>query len=233
MARNAPVAQAVLRFRLARRSSLQLGGDGIEGSLKIQTVEFVAVDQNAVFLVGIPVLPLRRVKRLAVHANHLFYRQMILFGKGEIALVVRGHGHHRAVAVAPQHIVRHPHFQPFAVERVDDKAAGGHAFFLHGRHIGFRHAAGLAFGNERLQCRLLFGCGGGQRVLGGHGHIRRAHQRVGTGGVHLHKLAVAFRQPFAAVGGYLKTHRHAARFANPVTLHGFHLLGPIQAIQIV
>ena len=232
LARNAPVAQAVLRFRLARRSSLQLGGDGIEGSLKIQTVEFVAVYQHAVFLVGIPVLPLRHVKRLAVHANHLFNRQMILFGKGKIALVMRGHGHHRAVAVAPQHIVRHPHFQPLAVERVDDEAAGGHAFFLHGRHIGFRHAAGLAFGNERLQCRLLFGCGGGQRMLGGHGHIRRAHQRVGAGGVHLHKLAVAFRQPFAAVGGYLKTHGHAARFANPVALHGFHLLRPVQTVQI-
>ena len=69
-------------------------------------------------------------------------------------------------------------------------------------------------------------------MLGGHGHIRRAHQRVGTGGVHLHKLAVAFRQPFAAVGGYLKTHGHAARFANPVALHGFHLLRPVQTVQI-
>ena len=145
---------------------------------------------------------------------------------------MRGNSHHRAVAVAPQHIVRHPHFQPLAVERVDDEAAGGHAFFLHGRHVGFRHAARLAFGDERLQCRLLFGCGGGQRMLGGHGHIRRAHQRVGAGGVHLHKLAVAFRQPFAAVGGYLKTHGHAARFANPVALHGFHLLRPVHTVQV-
>ena len=145
---------------------------------------------------------------------------------------MRGHGHYRAVAVAPQHIVRHPHFQPLAVERVNDEAAGGHTFLLHGRHIGFRHAAGLTFGDERLQCRLLFSCGGGQRMLGGHGHIRRAHQRVGAGGVHLHKLAVAFRQPFTAVGGYLKTHGHAARFANPVALHGFHLFRPVQAVQI-
>ena len=75
--------------------------------------------------------------------------------------------------------------------------------------------------------------GGGQRMLGGDGQIGGAHQGVGAGGVNLDVVGMAFRQPLAAVLGYLKTHGHAARFADPVALHGFDLLRPIQAFQIV
>ena len=190
LARNAPVAQAILRFWLARAERLQFGADGIKGSLKIQAVEFAAVDECAVFLVAIPILPVVRVEGVAAHGNHLLHRQTIGAGKGKIALVVCGHCHHRAVAVAPQNIICHPHFQLVAIERVDHKAPRGHAFFLHRCHIGFGNAARLAFGDECLQFGLI-GCGGGgQRMLGGNGNIGCAHQRVGARGVYLQKLRV-------------------------------------------
>ena len=64
-------------------------------------------------------------------------------------------------------------------------------------------------------------------MLGGHGHIGGAHQGVGAGGVDLQIIGIVARQALLAFRGYLKTHLHAARFANPVALHGFDLLGPM------
>ena len=177
-------------FRLARACGLQFCADGIKGSLKIQVVKFAAVYQLAVFFVGIPILPVFWVKRVIAHGNHLLNRQAKNVGKGKIALIVRRHRHHRAIAVAPQHIIRHPHFQLFAIERIDDETPRGHAFFLHRRHIGFGNAARLAFGDKSLQFGLIGGGCGGQRMLGGNGNIGCAHQRVGARGVYLQKLRV-------------------------------------------
>ena len=185
LARNAPIAQAVLGFRFTRACGLQFCADGIKGSLKIQTVKLAAVNQFAVFFVGIPILPCLRVKRVITHGNHLLNRQTIGMGKGKIALIVRRHRHHRAIAVAPQHIICHPHFQLLAVERVNHKTPCWHAFFLHGCHIGFGNAARLAFGDERLQFGLIGGGCGGQRMFGGNGNIGCAHQRVGARSVYL------------------------------------------------
>ena len=74
---------------------------------------------------------------------------------------------------------------------------------------------------------------GSQRMLGGDGQIGGAHQGVGAGGIDLDIVGMAFRQPLAAVFGHGETHGHAARFADPVALHGFDLLRPVQAFQIV
>ena len=124
----------------------------------------------------------------------------IFFSELEIAFVVRRNRHHRAVAVAPQYIVGNPYFQLVAVERVDDVAAGRHAFFLHRRHIGFGNRAGFAFGDKCLQFGFVGGCGGCQRMLGGNGNISRAHQRVRAGGINLQEFRViAFQTLFAVV----------------------------------
>ena len=200
LARNTPVAQAVLGFRFACVLALQFGGDGVEGRLKIHAVQVAAVDQYAVFFVAVPFLPLVCVECVVADGNDLFFRQIVFGGKLEIAFVVRRNRHHCAVAVAPQYIVGNPHFQLVAVERVDDVAAGRHAFFLHRRHIGFGNGASFAFGDKCLQFGFVGSCGGCQRMLGGNGNISRAHQRVGTGGINLQEFRViAFQALFAVV----------------------------------
>ena len=200
LARNTPVAQAVLGFRFACVLALQLGSDGVEGRLKIHAVQVAAVDQYAVFFVAVPFLPLVCVECAVADGNDLFFRQVVFGGKLEIAFVVRRNSHHRAVAVAPQYIVGNPHFQLVAVERIDDVAAGRHAFFLHRRHVGFGNRTGFAFGDKCLQLGFVGGCGGCQRMLGGNGDISRAHQRVGTGGINLQEFRViAFQTLFAVV----------------------------------
>ena len=64
-------------------------------------------------------------------------------------------------------------------------------------------------------------------MLGGHGHIGGAHQGVGAGGVDLQIIGIISFETLLTFRGYLKTHLHAARFADPVALHGFDLLGPM------
>ena len=116
LAGNAPVAQAVLGFGFAGAECVQFGADGVEGSLKVQAVEFAAVDQAGAFFGAVPFVPVFRVVGLRfVQFDYLLDGQAEFVGELEIALVVGGHGHHRAVAVAPQYIVCHPHFQALAV----------------------------------------------------------------------------------------------------------------------
>ena len=144
-------------FRFARVLALQLGGDGVKGRLKIHAVQVATVDQDAVFFVAVPFLPLVCVECVVANGNDLFFRQIVFGGELEIAFVVRRNRHHCAVAVAPQYIVGNPHFQLVAVERVDDVAAGRHAFFLHRRHVGFGNGAGFAFGDKCLQFGFVGG----------------------------------------------------------------------------
>ena len=100
--------------------------------------------------------------------------------EGEVALVVRGHGHDRAGAVAEQHVVGDPDRDALAVDRVDGVRAQ-------------RHAGLLAVGRESVDLRLAarlesvgvdasFCDGVGQlldqRVLRRQDHERGAEQRV-------------------------------------------------------
>ena len=128
----------------------------------------------------------------------------------KITLIVSRYGHYRAIAIAEQHIIRHPHWQDLTIEWIDDKAACRQAFFLHRGHVGFGHRACFAFGNKGLQFGIVFGRGGCQWVLGGHSHIGCAHQSVWTGGVDLQVLVPAFWQIGFAVFCHGKAHLHAA-----------------------
>lgn len=78
LARNAPVAQAVLGFRFARTLALQLGGNGIKCRLKIQAVQVAAVDQYAVFFVAVPFLPSVCVECVVADGNDLFFGRLYL-----------------------------------------------------------------------------------------------------------------------------------------------------------
>jgi hypothetical protein len=81
-------------------------------------------------------------------------RQAVLCGELEIALVVRRHRHHRAFAVGHQYIVRDPHFEFLASQRVDDVEAGRHALFFLGRQFGLHHRAALALLDEGGELRV-------------------------------------------------------------------------------
>ena len=78
---------------------------------------------------------------LAVDGDHLLDRQAVFLREREVALVVRRHAHHRAVAVAHQHVVADPDCDLLAGQRMRDEEAGRHAFLFHRREVGFHHAS--------------------------------------------------------------------------------------------
>ena len=145
---------------------------------------------------------------------------------------MRGYGHYRAVAVAPEDVVGDPHFQRLTVDGVDDVAPGRHAFFLHRRYVRFGDRARLAFVDEGGERGVVGGGSGRQRVFGGNCQIGRAIEGIGAGGEDLHAV-LRWRESGAAVFAQGEAHGHAARFAYPVALHGFDALRPaVEGIQI-
>ena len=221
---HAPVAQAVVHFLLAQAALGQPGGDGVERLLGGQAVEFTAVHQLALGGEGFVV----QVQGLAVGGlDHLIDRQAVLVGELEVALVVGGHRHHRAGAVAHQHEVGHPHRHVLAGDRVPGIHAGEDAFLLHGGDVRLGHAGVLAFVHEGRHFRVALGGRLGQRVAGGHRHIADPHQGVRAGGVDAQQL-VALR----ALDGEVQLHALGA--ADPVFLHRLDLLRPaVQLVQVV
>jgi len=98
---------------------------------------------------------------------------------------VRRHPHHRAVAVAHEHIIAHPQRQLLTGERVLHVQAGGHAALFLRRQFGLGVAAGEAFLDERRQRWVALSGLARQRVLGCHGAKGHAHEGVGAGGEHV------------------------------------------------
>lgn len=99
-------------------------------------------------------------------------------GELPVTLVVARYRHHSAGAVFHQHEVGCPHRHIFASQRVDGEQTGGDAFFLHGRHVGFRHFSVATFGDKVLQRRIIFRRFLRQRVTGRHGDVGHAHEGV-------------------------------------------------------
>ena len=120
LARNAPVAQTELRALGAQPFGFQIAGDGIERRLKLETVVLAGIDAHADLGIGLVPWRCDLVVGIGRRANHHADLQPILRGKGKIALVVCGNGHHRAFAVAHQDVVGDPHRQLLAIERMDD-----------------------------------------------------------------------------------------------------------------
>ena len=103
-----------------------------------------------------------------------------------------------------------------------DEAPGGHAFFLHRRHVRFCDATLFALGDEGSERGVVLGSLHSKRMLRGDCHIGRAHQGIRPGGVDLeHARRCQIR----------KMHLAAEALADPITLHGFHLLRP--AVKLV
>ena len=161
----------------------------------------------------------------AFGGHHLLNGQLVFEGKRKIALVVRWHAHHGAIAVAHEHVVAHPHFDRLACERVRDGQAGAHAFFFFDSQLGFGGAALLASFNKLGQGRLLERCIRSQWMLRGHSTKRHTHDGVRACGEHIH-LAVLNELAVSTANVMRKRKAHTGGFANPVFLHQLHALGP-------
>ncbi|ABA48399.1 hypothetical protein BURPS1710b_3452 [Burkholderia pseudomallei 1710b] len=226
LARDAPVTQSVGDLLVAEAARLQLGRDRVDGRVVREAVVLAAVHAHGARLVAVPFLPRVGRVRLALHGNHLPDRQAILLREREVALVVRGHAHHRALAVAHQHVVADPHLDGLARERMRHRKARGDALLLHRRDVGLGDAAALAFVDERLQRGLVPREPRGERMLGRDRAERDAHDRVGARREHAQQLLLA-------VELVRKAEVHAEALADPVVLHHLHALGPTEAVEIV
>ena len=227
LARNSPVAQAELNFLFAQIFCSKVAGNRIKSLLEIKTIIFAGIYADTVFFACIPLMPGAYAERLCVDRDYLFDRKVIFLCKRKIPLIMCRNSHYRAFAVAHQHIVGRPQGQLFTGERMGNKQAGVHALLFHRRHIGLSRTAAFTFGDELGQPEIIFCCLGCQRMLGGYRHISCAHQCVGAGGINLehtggaHACRVVGKMNFAAVA-----------LADPVALHGFHLLRPtIQRVE--
>ena len=193
LARQQPVAQAEVDGRAAQAAGLQVGGDPGDALLGGgQAVVAAGVDQHALVAHGLG--QGRPVQRLLPRPglDHDPHRQVVLAGEIEVALVVGGHGHDRAGAVLPEHVVGDPDRDQLAVDRVDGVRAEEHALLV---ALG-REPLDLGLAADPLQegpeLGLPLGPGDqplGQRVLGGEHEERGPEQRVRPGGEDPHRLA--------------------------------------------
>jgi hypothetical protein len=169
-----------LHLLLAKAHLLEVARDRVDRLLVREPVVRTGVDADAVLgVLGLPGPGHGVAERMA---DHGLDRQAVLVSKLEVALVVGGHRHDRAFAVAHEHVVRDPHRQLFPGERVRHLEAGGHALLLDLRELGLHRRAAPAFFDERCDLGICFcyrQCNG---MLGGNRAESRAHQRIGAGG---------------------------------------------------
>ena len=225
LAADAPVAQAPSGFFLAQAFFGQQLGYFVYGLLVVQAVERAGVCAHGFLLVAIPLLPGVGGEVFALHGNDLPDGQAVFLRKGKVALVVAGHAHHGAVAIAHQHVVAHPHGHDRAGERVRDRQARVHAFFFFQGQLGLGGAALLALRDEGGQRRVGLRGVGGQRVLRGDGAEAHAHDGVRPGGEDVH--AAILNQRAAVVLDVVREGKaQALALADPVFLHQAHALGP-------
>ena len=205
---------------------------GGHGLLVGHAAEVVGVDGHAALLVTVPVLPLVIVEvRLVVDQHHLDDLDAVLVGEGEVALVVRGHAHHGAVAVADQHVVADPHRHLLVGDRVRYREARGHTLLLLGGQLGLGGAAVLALFDEGSDLGVERGGVRGQRMLGGHGAEGHAHDGVGARGEHVH-AAVLDRLAAGVFDVMRESEAQALALADPVLLHQLDALGPARQLVL-
>jgi hypothetical protein len=197
----------------------------------MRAVVAARVDDAAARLVLVPRLPRAVVEGLAVDRDHRQDAQAVLEREREIALVVARHAHHRAVAVAHQHVVADPHLDLRAGQRVRDVQPGRHAFLLHRREVRLDDRPLPRLVDERAHVRRASGGDRRERMLGRDGDERDAHDRVGARREHV-EPAVADRVPALVADLVREREAHALAAADPVRLHRAHALGPaVHAVE--
>ena len=129
--------------------------------------------------------------------DHAPNRQLHRLGKLKVALIVRGHRHDRASAVAKQHVVGNPHRDVLAGKWVLGKRAGKAAALVFGlllpRQLALlRGLRDVLFDRCRLGCRRQ---ARNQRMLRSQHQISRAKDRVGPRRKDLDGLAAGHQLP--------------------------------------
>ncbi len=130
---------------------------------------------------------------------------------------MRRYRHDSARAVPHEHEVRGEDGHRLAGNRMDCVDAEGMALLLHGLDLGLGDAALAAFLDEGGQPGIGLRRLPSQRVLGGDGHVGHSHDRVRARGVDAQLLLGALDA---------ELHVDALGAADPVALHGAHLLRP-------
>ncbi len=230
LAREQPVAQLVLDGAGADAVGLEPCDDGLLGVGHVEAVQVVAVDQRSV-----------TGERGLGQVTALDDLDDVETEGGRelpVALVVAGHGHDRAGAVAGEHVVGDEHRQLVPVDRVhgvDAEEDAGLLLVLLALEVGLgrdrRAVRGDGLGRRGgpagppgidalgpLRCHQPVD----QVVLGGQRHVGGTEQRVRTRGEHLDAVAVR-----------IELHLGTVRAPDPVALHGLDLLRPVQVLEVV
>ncbi len=156
-------------------------------------------------------------------------------GEVPVALVLGGHGHDGAGAVAHEHVVGQVEGHGLIGERVAQVGAGEHAALVE-RPFGLEPVdlAGVASpGHEGVDLGSVVGGDqvGDLGMLGGHDRVGHAEAGVRSGGEDAHRLDTGPDDRFDIAHGQVEL--GALGSADPVALHDLDLLGPGQAVQVV
>ena len=212
-----PIAQLVAHGRPARALCLKPRRNAALRLGRFQPVQQPRVHAHALAGKG-------RLGHIAPR-HHLAHRQFVLPGKIPVALVVGRHRHNCAAAVTGQHIIRNPNGDALARGGVQRHGPARHAALRLSRR-----ASPLALarrgGNIFLHLRALRRAGQrpGQRMLRGQHQISGAKNRIRPRGEDLN-LPLVFRQR--------KANARPLRAPDPIHLHLFDVLRPVQLLQIV
>ena len=148
-----------------------------------------------------------------------------LFANSIVPLVVGGHGHDRAGAVAHHHVVGDPDGDLLAVDGIDGERAGEDAGLVlvevSAVHVGLG-GNGFLIG---LDGGLLFSGGDfrDERMLGGEHHVGCAEEGVGAG--------CEDGDRFASADGEI--HLRAFAAADPVFLEQLDAVRPVERVEFV
>ncbi len=220
LARNAPVAQAVIDLALrhravAARFFLEPLGDVVECFGGTHAVEKARIDHCAVAVIG-DVGDDEGLRVLPGRADHRRIAEAVFVDEVQVALVVRRAAEDGAGAVLHQNEIGDIDRQlPVRIERMHGLDAGVEAHLLGGVDRRLRGAHLLGLGDEGGEFRILRRGGRGQRMIGRQRHELGAEQSVRPRGEDF-QLALFVRR-----GRRIEheANQQAFRAADPVLLH--------------
>ena len=182
LARDAPVAQAVLNGARSAAQFLKTFDDAALGILDAQSIEKRRVDRHAVAGEGLGLdTKARRIGALG--QDHGDHAQAIAVGEVEVALVVRRAAEDGAGAIVHEHEVGDVKGQLQAVDQgVAHFEAGVVPLLLGRRDDLLAGAQAIASGDELGRRGILGGDLGGHRVMGRERAEGGAEERIGPRG---------------------------------------------------
>ena len=253
LAREEPVAELVLRLRLAdalldepldhRLARVVHGHPGEEAGGHHDAGGDVGERRVAGVGDGLLGGVLRRVG--VRRGDDLDDRQAEDLGEVEVALVVRRHGHDRAGAVGGEHVVGDEDRDRLAVDGVDapdalEADAGLLLVQLGALQVALRGGL-LLVGDDgvRVPDRAVGEPLLDEPVLRRQHHVRRPEERVAPGRVNLNYIFPALLRFSTSPLFHFSTfpllhpepHQRAFRLADPVALHLLDALGPVERVE--